>query len=316
MKTAFIFSGQGAQYAGMGKDLYENFECVKEIFDKADSVLDFKVSEMCFGEDERLNETEFTQPALLTMSYAVYKLMSEKGLKADYVAGLSLGEYSAHTASGTMNFEDSVVLVRKRGKFMTEAVEKGKGAMCAVLNLDADKIQEACDEVSEIGRCMIANYNAPGQIVIAGDKEAVEKASEIVIEKGAKRAVMLNVSGPFHTSLLESAAEKLSVELEKISLGEMKTPVVTNLTAEVVEKVEDVKEILTKQVMSPVKWEQSVKKMLEMGVDTFVEMGPGKTLSSFVKKIAKDAGKDVSIYNVEDMKSLEKTLGGLGLNEK
>lgn len=313
MKTAFIFSGQGSQYAGMGKELYDNFECVKEVFDKADSVLDFKLTDMCFGEDERLNETEYTQPALLTMSYAVSRLMGEKGLKADYVAGLSLGEYSAHVASGTMSFTDAVVLVRKRGKFMTEAVPKGEGAMCAVLSLDAEKIQEACDEVKEIGRCMIANYNAPGQIVIAGDKEAVEKAAEIVKEKGAKRAVMLNVSGPFHTSLLKPAAEKLNTELNKIELKDMNIPVITNLTAEIVEDKSQVVDILTKQVMNPVKWEQSVKKMIELGVDTFVEMGPGKTLSSFVKKAAKEVGAEVAIYNVEDLKTLEKALGGLGL---
>lgn len=313
MKTAFIFSGQGSQYAGMGKELYDNFQCVKEVFDKADSVLDFKLTDMCFGEDERLNETEYTQPALLTMSYAVCRLMEEKGLKADYVAGLSLGEYSAHVASGTMEFADAVVLVRKRGKYMTEAVPKGEGAMCAVLSLEAEKIQEACNEVSEIGRCMIANYNAPGQIVIAGDKEAVEKAAEIVKEKGAKRAVMLNVSGPFHTSLLKPAAEKLNEELNKIEFMDMNIPVITNLTAEVVEDKGQVVDILTKQVMNPVKWEQSVKKMIELGVDTFVEMGPGKTLSSFVKKAAKEIGADVAIYNVEDLKTLEKAIGGLGL---
>ena len=313
MKTAFIFSGQGAQYAGMGKELYDNFQCVKEVFDKADSVLDFKVTDMCFGEDDRLNDTEYTQPALLTMSYAIYKLMSEKGLKADYVAGLSLGEYSAHAVSGTMSFEEAVKLVRKRGKFMTEAVPKGEGAMCAVLSLEAEKIQEACDEVKETGRCMIANYNAPGQIVIAGDKEAVEKAAEIVKEKGAKRAVMLNVSGPFHTSLLKPAADKLNEELNKIKLNDMDIPVITNLTAEIVESKEQVVDILTKQVMNPVKWEQSVKKMIELGVDTFVEMGPGKTLSSFVKKAAKEVGAEVAIYNVEDLKTLEKAMGGLGL---
>ncbi len=313
MKTAFIFSGQGAQYAGMGKELYVNFECVKKVFDKADSILDFSLIDMCFDDDERLNETEYTQPALLTMSYGVYRLMEEKGLKADYVAGLSLGEYSAHVASGTMSFEDAVLLVRKRGKFMTEAVPKGEGAMCAVLNLDEDKIQEACDEVKDIGRCMIANYNAPGQIVIAGDKAAVEKAAELVKEKGARRAVMLNVSGPFHTSLLKPAAEKLSAELSKIELNDMKIPVITNLTAQVVNDKNEVKDILTKQVMNPVRWEQSVKKMIELGVDTFVEMGPGKTLSSFVKKAAKEVGAEVSIYNVEDLKTLEKTLGGLGL---
>lgn len=307
MKIAFIYSGQGSQYAGMGKELYDNFECVKNTFDKADEVLDFKLTDLCFGDDPKLNETEYTQPALLTMSTALTRLMAEKNIKADYVAGLSLGEYSAHVASGTFDFEDAVVLVRKRGKFMTEAVPSGVGAMCAVLKLDAEKIQETCDEVSDIGRCMIANYNCPGQIVIAGDKAAVEKASEIVIEKGAKRAVMLNVSGPFHTSLLKPAADKLSAELDKMQLNDMQIPVITNLTAEVVEDKSEVKDILTKQVMSPVKWEQSVKKMIELGVDTFIELGPGKTLSSFVKKISRD----VAVYNVEDLKTLEKLVGGI-----
>ncbi len=307
MKIAFIYSGQGSQHPGMGKELYDNFECVKNTFDKADEVLDFKLTDLCFGEDSKLNETEYTQPALLTMSVALTRLMDEKGIKADYVAGLSLGEYSAHVASGTFDFEEAVKLVRKRGKFMTEAVPKGDGAMCAVLNLDADKIQEACDEVSDLGRCMIANYNCPGQIAIAGDKSAVEKASEIVVEKGAKRAVMLNVSGPFHTSLLKSAAEKLNTELNTIDIKDMKLPVITNLTAEVVEDKSQVIDILTNQVMSPVKWEQSIRKMLELGVDTFIELGPGKTLSSFVKKVTRD----VAVYNVEDLKTLDKLLGGL-----
>ncbi len=308
MKIAFIYSGQGSQYAGMGKELYDNFECVKNTFDKADEVLDFKLTDLCFGEDERLNETEYTQPALLTMSVALTRLMEEKKIKADYVAGLSLGEYSAHTASGTFSFEEAVRLVRKRGKFMTEAVPKGVGAMCAVLKLDADKIQEACDEVSKIGRCMIANYNCPGQIVIAGDKAAVEKAAEAVLEKGAKRAVMLNVSGPFHTPLLKPAADKLNAELNNMDIKDMNIPVITNLTAEVVEDKSQVVDILTKQVMSPVKWEQSVRKLLELGVDTFIELGPGKTLSSFVKKVTREA----AVYNVEDLKTLDKLLGGLG----
>lgn len=313
MKTAFIFSGQGAQYAGMGKELYDNFECVKNVFDTADKALGFKITDICFNEDERLNETEYTQPALLTMSTAVLRLMEEKGLKADYVAGLSLGEYSAHVASGTFDFEEAVQLVRKRGRFMTEAVPVGDGAMCAVLSLSEDKIQEACDEVKSIGRCFIANYNCPGQIAIAGDLLAVEKAAELVMEKGAKRAVMLNVSGPFHTPLLKPASDKLSEELKHITIHDMKIPVVTNLTAEVVKDKSEVADILTKQVMNSVKWDQSVRNMIADGVDTFVEMGPGRTLSSFVKKIAKEVGAEVSIYNVEDMKTLEKACGGLGL---
>ena len=309
MKTAFIFSGQGSQHPGMGKELYDNFDCVKEVFDKADNAHGFKISEICFGEDERLNETEFTQPALLTMSTALSALVKEKGLKCDYAAGLSLGEYSALVEAGVMDFEEAVCLVRKRGRFMTEAVPAGEGGMCAVLNLDAEKIQQACDSVKEIGRCMIANYNCPGQIVMAGDKAAVEKAAELVTEMGAKRAVMLNVSGPFHTSLLKPASDKLNAELKNIKINDFKVPVVTNLTAEVVEGKEQVIDILTKQVMNPVKWEQSVRKMIELGVDTFVELGPGKTLASFVKKVSKE----VAVYNVEDLKTLDKLCEGLGL---
>ena len=308
MKIALIFGGQGAQYAGMGKELYDNFEICRNIFDRADKELDFKVTELCFNENDDLNKTEFTQPCILTMSTAIYELMKEKGLKGDYAAGLSLGEYSALVASGAFDFDQAVRLVRKRGKFMTEAVPAGVGAMSAVLNLDAGKIQEACDEASSVGKVMIANFNAPGQIVIAGEAEAVKKAEELVIEKGAKRAVRLNVSGPFHTSLLKPASEKLNAELNNININDMNFPVVTNLTGDIVSK-ENIVDTLTKQVMSPVRWEQTVRKFIELGVDTFVELGPGKTLSSFVKKVSRD----VSVYNVEDLKSLEKTCKGIGL---
>lgn len=309
MKVAFIFSGQGAQHSGMGKELYDNFAVCKEVFDKADNALGFKISELCFGENEDLNKTEFTQPAILTMSTAVAKLMEEKGLKADYVAGLSLGEYSALVESGVLDFEEAVQLVRKRGRFMTEAVPAGEGAMAAVLNLSAELIEEACKEASDAGRVMIANYNCPGQIAIAGDKAAVEKAETLVMEKGAKRAVRLNVSGPFHTSLLKPASDKLNAELQNVKINDMKIPVLTNLTGDLIKDKNDIIDILTKQVMNPVKWEQTINRLIELGVDTFVELGPGKTLSSFVKKISKE----VTVFNIEDLKTLDKAMEGLGL---
>lgn len=307
MKICFIFSGQGAQYNKMGKELYDNFQICKEVFENANKALGFSITDICFNEDERLNETEYTQPAILTTSYAIFKLMEEKGIKADYMAGLSLGEYSALCASGAMNFEETVCLVRKRGKYMTEAVPIGVGAMSAVMNVEEEIIKEALKEAStETEIAMIANYNAPGQIVIAGHLQAIERAEKILAEKGAKRVIRLNVSGPFHTSLLKPASEKLEVELNNISINEPKVPVITNLTGDI---VSDIKETLVKQVMSPVKWEQSIKKIIENGVDTFIELGPGKTLSSFVKKI----DRSVNVYNVEDLVSLEKTCKGIGI---
>ncbi|MDE6357073.1 MAG: ACP S-malonyltransferase [Eubacteriales bacterium] len=307
MKICFIFSGQGAQYNNMGKELYDNFDICKEVFENANKALGLNITDICFNEDERLNETEYTQPAILTMSYAIFKLMEQKGIKADYMAGLSLGEYSALCASGAMDFEETVSLVRKRGKFMTEAVPSGVGAMSAVMNMEEEVIKEALKEAStETELAMIANYNAPGQIVIAGHLQAIERAEKILAEKGAKRVIRLNVSGPFHTSLLKPASEKLETELNNISINEPKVPVITNLTGDI---VSNIKETLVKQVMSPVKWEQSIKKIIENGVDTFIELGPGKTLSSFVKKI----DRSVNVYNVEDLASLEKTCKGIGI---
>ena len=308
MKIALMFGGQGAQYSGMGNELYDNFSVCRNVFDSADEVLDFKVTDLCFGDNDDLNKTEFTQPAILTLSAAVYELMREKGLKGDYAAGLSLGEYSALVASGALDFKEAVTLVRKRGKFMTEAVSPGVGAMSAVLNLSADEVEKACEDASDFGEVMIANYNAPGQIVIAGEAKAVEKAERLVIERGAKRAVRLNVSGPFHTPLLKTASDKLSLELKNVKINDMKFPVITNLTGDIMLK-ENIADTLTKQVMNPVKWEHTVRKFIELGADTFVELGPGKTLSSFVKKVSKE----VAVYNVEDLKSLEKTCKGLGL---
>ena len=307
MKTCFIFSGQGAQYNKMGKELYDNFEIYKETFEIANNALGFNITDICFNEDSRLNETEYTQPAILTTSYAIFKLIEQKGIKADYMAGLSLGEYSALCASGALNFEEAVCLVKKRGKFMTEAVPVGVGAMSAVMNVEEDIIKEVLAEASSPTEIVsIANYNAPGQIVIAGHLQAIERAEKLLAEKGAKRVIRLNVSGPFHTELLKPASLKLEKELENISINKPLVPVITNLTADI---VVDIKNTLVKQVMSSVKWEQSIKKLISLGVDTFIELGPSKTLSSFVKKI----DRSVNVYNIEDLASLQKTCEVLGV---
>lgn len=307
MKTAFIFSGQGAQYKGMGKELCENFKCADEIFERAEKSLGFSVKEICFENEEQLNKTEFTQPSILTMSTAALKVLEEHGVKADYAAGLSLGEYSAYVASGAFGFDETVSLVRKRGRFMTEAVPEGVGAMYAILGLDRKTVEDTCEEYKQYGFVSPANYNAPGQIVIAGETEVAEKTAAALKEKGAKMTVKLNVSGPFHTALLKPASDRLAVELEKMTISDMNIPVITNVTGTEVEKKEDIIPLLIKQVMSPVKWEDTVNYLYNKGVDTFIEVGPGKTLSGFVKRTVKG----VKIYNVEDMKSLEKTLKGL-----
>lgn len=311
MKTVFMFSGQGAQYAGMGKELYDNYAEAREIFDKADEVLGYSLKDICFTDEEKLGETEFAQPAILTMSIAAMKVLEARGVQADMTAGLSLGEYSAYVASGAMDFAEAVALVQKRGKYMTEAVPSGEGAMYAVIGMDTEKVEEVCKEATSLGKGLAvpANYNAPGQIVIAGDTAAVDEAAKLAKEKGAKMAVKLKVSGPFHTSLLQPAADKLIPELEKLTILPMKMPVYTNVTAQVVEKETDIVPILSKQVVSPVKWESIIRNMAEAGADTFIELGPGKALTGFVKRTLKG----VTILNVEDISSLEKTMEKLNL---
>ncbi|MBL4937670.1 ACP S-malonyltransferase [Clostridium sp. YIM B02515] len=311
-KVAFIFAGQGAQYAGMGKELADNIEASKKIFEEADKALGFEISKLCFeGPKENLDKTENTQPAVLTTSIAALKALEEKGIKPDFTAGLSLGEYSALVCSGVLNFSDAVKLVRKRGRFMQEAVPEGVGTMAAILGLSSEDVREICREASSLGIVEPANFNCPGQIVIGGEIEAVKAASEKAKEKGAK-VMPLSVSAPFHTSMLKPAADKLEEELKNIELGNVKTPIITNVTADYVGSTEEVKELLKKQVMSSVLWENTIKRMLDDGVDTFIELGPGKVLSGFVKKI----DRKVKVVNIEDMKSLEKAVETLNSQER
>lgn len=308
-KLAFVFAGQGAQKVGMGKELADNFECASRVFDEASQALGFDVAEMIFnGDDETLMITENTQPTVVTMSVAALRVLEEKGIKPDVVAGLSLGEYTAHIASGSLNFDDAVRLVKKRGKYMQEEVPVGIGAMAAIIALSAEDVKACCEEASKIGVCSPANFNCPGQIVVSGEVAAVDKCCEIAKEKGAKRAMKLPVSAPFHCSMLTGAGEKLAKELENVEVNDMNIPVITNVTADYVNSKEDIKPYLIKQVSSSVLWEDTIRKMIADGVDTFVEVGPGKALSGFIKKV----DKDVKIFNVEDMASLEKTIEGLG----
>lgn len=304
-KIAFIFPGQGAQYIGMGKELFENIEVCKNIFNIADEELDFKLSKLCFeGQEEELNITENTQPAILTTSIAALMALKEHGITCDVTAGLSLGEYSALVCAGAMDFSDAVKLVKKRGRFMQEAVPVGIGTMAAILGLEASYVEEACSEARTAGIVEIANLNCPGQIVIAGEIAAVELACEKAKAKGAKRAMLLSVSAPFHTSMLKPAAEKLELELESIKLEDIAIPVMTNVTGDYVKSKDDIKSTLKLQVMSSVLWETIIRNMIRDGVDTFVEIGPGKVLSGFVKKI----DRKLTVVNVEDIASLNKAV--------
>lgn len=312
MKTAFIFAGQGSQYIGMGKDLYENISVCREVFDKANDILGFDIKDLIFnGNREELDITENTQPAILITSIAAKKAIEEKGIKADVVAGLSLGEYSALVTSEVLNFEEAVALVKKRGRFMQEAVPVGVGSMAAIIGLPLEKLKSALEKARENGIVEIANYNTNNQIVVGGEKEAVKKAMELSLEAGAKRAIELKVSGPFHTSLLEKASIKLREELQNIKFNKPKVKTISNVTAEIIEDKDDIKSLLFSQVKSSVRWSESIEKMLNMGVDTFIELGPGRVLSSFIKEISREKGVKVKIYNVEDMKSLQKTLEGI-----
>ncbi len=298
-KTAFMFPGQGAQYIGMGKDFYDQIPVCKEMFELAGKASDLDVTALCFEENDRIHITEYTQIAMLAAEVAMLKAVEEKGIRPDVTAGLSLGEYGALVAGGVMMPEDVFKIVRKRGIYMQEAVPQG-GAMAAILGLKTEVIERICEETP--GMVSIANYNCPGQIVITGENGAIQEAVGKLTEAGAKRCVPLKVSGPFHSRMLVGAGEKLAKELAGVTIHEICVPYIANVTADYVTKTEDVKPLLEKQVSSSVRWQQTIERMLADGVDTFIEIGPGKTLSGFMRKI----NRDVQVLNVEKVEDLVK----------
>ena len=308
-KIAFLFPGQGSQYVGMGKELTEMYPEAKEIFATADRVLGFSISDLCFsGPKDELTFTVNTQPAVLTTSIAILKVVKSHGISnPHFAAGHSLGEYSALVTAGVLSFEDALRLVRKRGQFMEEAVAAGQGTMAAIIGLTADEVLEVCKKAQQFGIVEPANYNCPGQVVIAGEIDAVKKASEISLEFGAKKAINLCVSGPFHSSLMKGAAVRLKEKLLNTNFSDPQFGVIANHDAQSIQDGQEARQCLVAQVNHPVRWQESMEKLLSMGVDTFIEIGPGKVLSGLMKKITKD----VTMLNVENLESLEKTLARL-----
>jgi [acyl-carrier-protein] S-malonyltransferase len=312
-QLAFLFPGQGSQAAGMGKELAAMYPVAQKTFDEADEALGYKLSTLCFeGPDEKLRMTEITQPAILTVSVAAWRVLESIGIIATIVAGHSLGEYSANVAAGVLDFADAVRTVRSRGKYMQEAVPVGQGAMAAVLNLAVEKIQEACDEAlaaTESGSvCQPANINSPGQVVISGSAKAVEKAAEVCKSKGAKRAIMLPVSAPFHCALMQPAQDRLAEDLKGIAFHTPKIPIMCNVDASLIGEAEASRAVLTRQVTGAVRWEESIRKMIEMGVEQFVEVGPGSVLTGLLRQIDKSK----TGLNVENEATLQKVKNHFG----
>ena len=307
-KTAFIFPGQGAQIVGMGKDVYDNSAVAKEVFDRASEAVELDLKALCFEENTDIDITEFTQVCLLTTSVAIMEELKTRGIKADVAAGLSLGEYCALVAAGSMNYIDAAKAVRKRGIFMQEEVPAGEGGMAAILGMDAADIDKA---IAEFDKVQVANYNCPGQIVISGETEQVKQAADKLKEAGARRAVLPNVSGPFHSSLLTGAGEKLQKVLDELTIGKPQIPYVANVNASYVTEQEEIEPLLVRQVSNSVRWQQSVEAMVEDGVEVFIEIGPGKTLAGFNKKIGKAIGRELLTYNVATMEDIDKVVEAL-----
>jgi [acyl-carrier-protein] S-malonyltransferase len=302
---AFLFPGQGSQAIGMGKELAEKYPIARRTFDEADEALGYKISKLCFEDPEdQLRLTEITQPAILTASVAAYRVLNEKGIKPNFVAGHSLGEYSAHVAAGTFSFADAVRTVRNRGKYMQEAVPVGVGAMAAILGMDLDKIIAICTDAAQGEICEPANINSPGQIVISGHAGAVERAIKLAEERGAKKAVSLPVSAPFHCSLMKPAQDRLAADLQALQFKNPNIPVVCNVDATSIIDAERSRDALIRQVTGSVKWEQSVRLLIDQGVQTFVEVGPGKVLWGLMRQIDRTK----TCLNVGDEASLQKTL--------
>lgn len=302
-KTAFLFAGQGAQTLGMARDLYEHFDIVKATFEQASQILGYDIRHLIDEDQDKLNQTRFTQPAILTTSVAIYKLLIEKGISPDIVAGLSLGEYSALVAAGALDFETALQLVAKRGQLMEEAAPAGSGKMVAIMNAEVSVIESACQSASDLGVVSPANYNTPQQIVIGGEVTAVDKAVDILKETGVKRMIPLQVSGPFHTALLEQASQGLAEVLEEVTFNDFRLPLVGNTEATIMKK-KAIKSLLARQVMEPVRFYESIAEIQAFGVDRVIEVGPGKVLSGFIKKI----DKNLPTFAVNDLASLEALL--------